>query len=120
PAMPFHREHQRVYGYSNPERSIEIVTLRVRARLDVQKPALLSQRGSARTAAKGTIRRIHSAGAWHDTPVHQRSHLGSTAHLGPALILDYGSTTMIPAGWSFSVDRFGSLKITRRGKQTRR
>ncbi len=40
PAAPFHREHQRVYGYSNPERSIEIVTIRVRARLAVQKPKI--------------------------------------------------------------------------------
>src|SRR6202008_459625 len=27
----FHREHQRRYGYSNPEREVEIVTLRLRA-----------------------------------------------------------------------------------------
>jgi hypothetical protein len=25
--------------------------------------------------------------------------------------LDYGSTTMVPAGWKFSVDKAGSLKL---------
>jgi N-methylhydantoinase A/oxoprolinase/acetone carboxylase beta subunit len=33
PAGPIHREHQRVYGYSNPDRNIEIVTICVGARL---------------------------------------------------------------------------------------
>jgi hypothetical protein len=28
---------------------------------------------------------------------------------GPALVLDYGATTLIPAGWKFTVDRVGNL-----------
>jgi N-methylhydantoinase A/oxoprolinase/acetone carboxylase beta subunit len=111
PAAPFHREHQQVYGYSNPDRSIEIVTIRVRARLDVQKPKLLSQRAGSRKATKPGLRRIHSAGAWRETPVYQRSNLPTRTLRGPVLILDYGSTTLIPSGWSFSVDRAGSLKL---------
>jgi N-methylhydantoinase A len=110
PALPFHQEHQRVYGYSNPERAIEIVTVRVRARQDVEKPALLSKRRGSRPS-KPVIRRIHSAGAWHDTPVYPRSSLSATPLRGPALILDYGSTTMVPAGWKLSVDQAGSLKL---------
>jgi hypothetical protein len=31
---------------------------------------------------------------------------------GPALVIDYGSTTLIPPGWRFSLDKFGNLKIT--------
>ncbi|MGP0074830.1 MAG: hydantoinase/oxoprolinase family protein [Bryobacteraceae bacterium] len=126
PAAPFHREHQRVYGYSNPERAIEMVTIRVRARLDVPKPKLVSQRprsrSSSRKAGKPGIRRIHSAGAWRDTPVYPRSSLPAAkrphyAKLpGPALILDYGSTTLIPPGWSFSVDKVGTLKLDRRSR----
>jgi N-methylhydantoinase A/oxoprolinase/acetone carboxylase beta subunit len=111
PAAPFHREHHRVYGYSNPERAIEIVTIRVRARLDVQKPTLVSQRMRSRISKKPTTRRIHSTAAWRDTPVYPRSSLTTAALRGPALILDYGSTTMIPPGWTFSVDQAGSLKL---------
>jgi N-methylhydantoinase A/oxoprolinase/acetone carboxylase beta subunit len=114
PAAPFHSEHQRVYGYSNPDRGIEIVAIRVRARLDVQKPALVSQRAQSRVSKKSTLRRIHVAGAWRDTPVYPRSSLTRATHRGPALILDYGSTTLISPGWSFSIDQCGSLKITRR------
>ncbi len=111
PAVPFHQEHQRVYGYSNPERAIEIVTVRVRARLDVQKPALVSQRPKSGKSKKPMTRRIHSGGAWRDTPVYPRSSLTAATLQGPALILDYGSTTLIPPGWTFSVDKVGSLKL---------
>jgi N-methylhydantoinase A/oxoprolinase/acetone carboxylase beta subunit len=113
PGARFHQEHQRVYGYSNPERPIEIVTIRVRARLDVQKPALLAQRRGAHHSKKPDVRRIHSASAWHNTPVYPRSSLPATKLRGPALILDYGSTTLIPPGWFFSVDKFGNLNIAR-------
>jgi len=109
PGAPFHREHQRVYGYSSRERPIEIVTVRVRARLDVDKPSLRGRR--ARSRDKPSRRRIYSAGAWHDTPVYSRSSLSSAKLGGPALVLDYGSTTLIPPGWSFSIDRAGTLKL---------
>jgi N-methylhydantoinase A len=114
PAAPFHQEHQRVYGYSNPERAIEIVTVRVRARLGTVKPALLSKRSRSRTAGKPALRRIHCGGAWRDTPAYPRSSLTTATLPAPALVLDYGSTTLIPPGWTFSVDKFGSLKIERR------
>jgi N-methylhydantoinase A/oxoprolinase/acetone carboxylase beta subunit len=120
PAAPFHQEHQRVYGYSNPERAIEIVTIRVRARLAIEKPRLISKRTASRRSEEPLFRRIHSAGAWRDTPVYARSSLvtaaagraAGTAVRGPALILDYGSTTLVPPGWRFSLDAFGSLKLT--------
>jgi N-methylhydantoinase A/oxoprolinase/acetone carboxylase beta subunit len=114
PAAPFHQEHQRVYGYSNRDRAIEIVTIRVRARRDVQKPTLLQQRPRRGPPKKPDVRRIHSAGAWRDTPVYPRSSLTAMAIRGPALVLDYGSTTLIPPGWSFSVDRVGTLKLAER------
>jgi len=112
PAAPFHREHQRVYGYSNSERAVEIVTIRVRARQAVEKPRLISKHAASRRVEKPVVRRIHSGARWHDTPVYTRAGLSAASLRGPALILDYGSTTLVPLGWSFSVDKFGSLKIT--------
>jgi N-methylhydantoinase A/oxoprolinase/acetone carboxylase beta subunit len=111
PAMRFHREHQRVYGYSNPGRAIEIVTVRVRARLTAPPPSLLSRRFRT-SSQKPQKRRIHFAGSWRDTPVYARPYLSSRKLRGPALVIDYGSTTLIPPGWSFSLDRAGSLKLS--------
>jgi len=112
PAAPFHAEHQRIYGYLDRERAIEIVTIRVRAKLAVKKPKLVSRRTHARTSKKAAGRRIYIGGAWHDVPVYTRDSLVSAKLRGPALVLDYGSTTLISPGWTFSVDKLGSLKIT--------
>lgn len=60
PPAPFHRAHQREYGYSDPGRPIEIVTVRVRAVLVTGKPALprqtrgLRQRGPALLSEYGS------------------------------------------------------------------
>jgi N-methylhydantoinase A len=115
PAGPFHREHQRVYGYANPERAIEMVTIRVRAKRQVEKPKLVTRgAGSASIPEmrKPDMRRIHSGGAWRDTPVFPRAQLGAKKLRGPALVVDYGSTTLVPPGWHFTLDKFGNLKIT--------
>ncbi len=111
PPEPFHREHQRVYGYANPDRAIEIVTIRVRAKLTVERPRLTMRRAATKRR-KPAIRSVHSGGAWHNTPVHARAELPKTTLRGPALVIDYGSTTLIPPGWRFSLDKFGNLKIT--------
>jgi N-methylhydantoinase A/oxoprolinase/acetone carboxylase beta subunit len=111
PGEPFHREHQRVYGYANPDRAVEIVTIRVRAKLAVERPRLTMRRGVAKRR-KPTERSVHSAGAWRKTPVHARGDLPKTPLQGPALVIDYGSTTLIPSGWRFSLDKSGNLKIT--------
>ena len=109
PGQPFHREHQRVYGYANQDRAVEIVTIRVRARLRVAKPELARRKEKGATA-KPTPRRIYTAGAWRETPVFTRGHLSSRAHRGPALVIDYGSTTLIPPSWKFALDKNGTLR----------
>jgi N-methylhydantoinase A len=78
----FHKAHQQVYGYARPERAVEVVTIRVRARTKMAKPKL----ARLETSQKGQ---------------------------GPALIQDYGSTTLVPRGWKYQRDRVGTLLITR-------
>lgn len=111
PAVPFHQEHQRVYGYSNPDSPIEVVSVRVRARRITKQPRLAESNLRPRRAKPDSVRRIHVAGAWHTVPVYSRANVPVSTLRGPALILDYGSTTLVPPDWSFSVDRFGSLKL---------
>jgi N-methylhydantoinase A len=115
PAELFHREHKRVYGYANPDRAIEVVTIRVRAKRTLQKPKLETRRTSKPSTGsrmKAPSRKIHSAGAWCETPVYRRDQLPAAGLRGPALVADYGSTTLVPPGWRFGLDRFGNLKIT--------
>ncbi len=103
----FHKEHARIYGYSLPEREVEVVTIRVRARAASSRPRLVRP-----AAKKGAVelRRVW-IGSWRRIPVWNREQLTKTPLNGPALVLDYGSTTLVPGGWRFHVDRAGNLLI---------
>ena len=46
PGGDFHKEHQRIYGYSDGKRPTQIVTLRVRATVRVEKPSLRVRSGA--------------------------------------------------------------------------
>jgi len=104
----FHREHARIYGYSIAEREVEVVTIRVRARAPSPKPKLV--RPSTKKGAAG-IRRVWVNGSWRRVHVWNREELAEAPRRGPALVLDYGSTTLVPAGWRLHVDRAGNLLI---------
>jgi len=112
PAAPFHDEHQRVYGYSNPDRPVEIVSLRVRARIDSPRLRLQEQaRARARSLRAAEQRRVRVEGKWVQLAVYRRDQIGEAGKRGPALVIDYGATTLIPPGWRFTVDRVGNLVI---------
>jgi N-methylhydantoinase A len=104
----FHREHAKVYGYSNPDREVEVVTIRVRARTPLPKPKLTAE---PRRASAAETRRVWVEGSWKRLPVWQRNQLGNNFKSGPALVLDYGATTLIPPRWRFRTDRAGNLLI---------
>ena len=106
----FHREHARLYGFANPDRRIEVVTIRVRARAVTQKPTFPKFRA---TPAASLARRIHIGGRWRQIPVMPRSApLLAKSTLGPLLITDYGSTTLVPPAWRAILDRVGNLVLT--------
>ena len=111
-ARPFHQEHQRIYGYSDAARPIEIVTIRVRARAVVKKPVLRSRVG-IRACAPPETRKVRIFGKWLTIPAFLRAAVPRGKTRGPALILDYGSTTLVPAGWQFQIDEYGNLVIRR-------
>jgi N-methylhydantoinase A len=110
---PFHAAHHRTYGYSRPDAPVEIVTVRVRAIRETPKPALagISIQSNSRSVE---TRRCFVDGKWKLVPVLRRQDVGRRASRGPALVLDYGSTTLVGAGWTFRRDRAGTLIIQRR------
>jgi N-methylhydantoinase A len=108
-ATAFHKEHARIYGYSLPKREVEVVTIRVRARVTLAKPRIVCP---AMRKGAAEPRRVWISGSWRRVPVWNRDQLAKTPLSGPAMVLDYGSTTMVPTGWRFRVDRAGNLLIT--------
>ena len=109
-ARPFHQEHHKIYGYSDPDRTVEIVTVRVKAWIEVEKPAIRRQPGGTPTG--GGMRKVRVGGKWLRAPAYDRADLSTKPKEGPVLVIDYGATTLIPPGWRFILDKTGNLVAT--------
>jgi N-methylhydantoinase A len=118
-ASRFHAEHQRRYGYHHPNREIELVTLRLRARLRTSRPQphLQSARPQTlRSPARRPTPVEQASVFFHNkkltTPVFERADLipGRSMH-GPAVITEYSATTVIPPRKRFWLDKSQNLVI---------
>jgi N-methylhydantoinase A len=53
-------------------------------------------------------------GARHDCPVWERERLPERAEVrGPAVVEEFGATTVVPPGWRGAPDAFGNLRFER-------
>jgi N-methylhydantoinase A len=108
----FHSEHKRRYGYSSPEREVEIVTVRMRGR--VASPEKLSRlkiqedQGTLKAASA----MVHFDGKRYRTPIVPRSSVKiARRYRGPAIITEYSATTVIPPALHYRKDSAGNLII---------
>ncbi|SFI48174.1 N-methylhydantoinase A [Bosea sp. OK403] len=97
--------HQAKYGHCDPAAAIEIVNVRMKARLAEEG------REAPRLKTAGTALERAAVSAWFDAsaPVEavvvDRSTLEPGARLaGPAIITQFDSTTVVPPRWSAEVD----------------
>jgi N-methylhydantoinase A len=107
----FHALHEKTYGYASEGREVEVVAVRVRARVAVKRVSLADDGG--REAGEVLRRRLYTGGKWVMAPVYRRGQVGRGWVKGPALVVDYGSTTLIPAGWRMKRDGTGMLVVER-------
>ncbi len=116
----FHAEHQRRYGYHHAGREIELVTLRLRARLRTPRPPQSEHKVARQLVARPPSRRVtpreRARVLFHGktliTPVFERVDLVlSQSMTGPAVITEYSATTVIPPGKRFWVDEAENLLI---------
>ncbi|MGH9521264.1 MAG: hydantoinase/oxoprolinase family protein [Terriglobales bacterium] len=106
----FHAEHKRRYGYSHEKREIEIVTLRLRARLvapDVKwtlpPPHPSGEQG--RTKVWNAGKRVAAAVVERDSLRYGRKQFG------PAVVTEYSATAWVPPRAAYALDRAGNLVI---------
>jgi N-methylhydantoinase A len=108
----FHAEHSRRYGYSSPERDVEIVTIRARGR--VASPEKLT---NLKIAGREGKLSAASAQVWFDgkkmkAQIMPRETLRSgKTYRGPAVVTEYSATTVVPPNLVFRVDKAGNLMI---------
>jgi N-methylhydantoinase A len=120
-AEAFHRLHEQRFGFCDRGRRLEIVTLRVRARVGGPEFAPQRQTEVAGDGASARVgeRKVYFAGEWVSTTIYARDRLRAGDFLsGPALVVEYSSTTVLPPGCGLRVDGFGALVIAV-GKEAR-
>ena len=105
----FHQEHHRRYGYSHPEREIELVTIRLRASLP--STVRLAVRGATNKREPAASSRLWFNGKWMKSEVWQRSSLARRPVTGPAVITEYSATTVLPPKWTAVVGKTGDLVL---------
>jgi N-methylhydantoinase A len=110
----FHRQHLQRYGFSDAERPVEIVNLRLRM---VAKGDLLAPRRRELVPGDGRAARYDERGVFFDgrsrpTRFYNREKLVPGDRIpGPAMITEYTAATLLPPGSSVQVDGFGNLVI---------
>jgi N-methylhydantoinase A len=102
----FHDAHRRRYGYADASRPVEVVNVRSRfvaASKPVKFPKHKLRRGDGR---KAIVRRAAGVG------FYDRELLapGDVFH-GPAVVVEYSATTVVPRGAAARVDAWGNIVI---------
>lgn len=110
----FHRQYAREFGHSKPDDMVEVVNLRIVAlgrRPHPDRGSRLSPSAGADPYTEGDVVFDDRA---RRTPRYLRSALGAGQTLSSPCIVDEDScTTIVPPGWSASVDDLGLLYLNR-------
>jgi N-methylhydantoinase A len=112
-AAHFHRVHRERYGYAQERNAVEIVSARLRSSGLVEKLRTSRLKSGKKSFAK-PLKQVtaYINGKKFDTGVYERNDLQPGMRLrAPAIVTEYSSTTLIPAGAHAEVDASGNLII---------
>ena len=113
-ASEFYAAHLQRFGYADRALPVEVVNLRLKLELAVDKPHLepASDGGrDASRAAMGNVEVVFAQGAV-DTMLYDRDRLQTGNRIaGPALLLQLDTTIVVPPGWAGEVDPYGNLLL---------
>ena len=110
----FYETHLQRFGYADRALPIEIVNLRLKLELAMDKPQLApapAQDADASHAATGVAEAVFAGGA-AATTLYDRERLQTGNRIaGPALLLQLDTTIVVPPGWAGEVDAYGNLAL---------
>ena len=109
----FHEEHEKQYAFRQDETPVEIYQLHLKALGKTPKPSFRpSPIGTGDPGEPLEVREVYFEGKWHSTPVYQRENLPSgAAFIGPAILNQIDSTTVIPPDSSAVIDEWFNIRI---------
>jgi N-methylhydantoinase A len=115
----FDERHAQIHGHAAKERPVEVVSYRLRVRVDVPKyqprQEAVPVAGAATEGASKGKRQAHFGGkSAVDATLYERDKLDVGALIiGPAIVEQFDATTVIPAGWTGRVDGYRNLILER-------
>jgi len=113
-AARFHQLHEQLYTFSLDQTSIELVNFRLtsEAETNLATHTLLSQPVSDHVAPRENRTVSFAIGEPALAPIYRRDSLTSGFHgVGPAIIEESSSTTVVLSGQQFAIDQFGNILI---------
>lgn len=112
----FHEMHEKTYGYCNEDKVAEIVNIRLRARGLPDKPEFSKTEHAGDTPVDQAFldcRKVVFEGRELDTKVIARNKLKNGNIInGPAVLVEYTSTIVIPPNALAKVDEFENIIIS--------
>ena len=110
----FHAAHLRNFGYNyDGEQKVELVNFCVSGFGLIERPHIpeLAVNAAPTTAVK-SMRRVYFDGEFYDTPIHDRAALAPGVIVqGPAIVEEFGSTTVVFPRQELAVDVHGVLIV---------
>lgn len=109
----FHNLHKKTYGYRNSDMAIEVVNIRLIAKGLLEKPVFKKMgAGSERVPDNAVLEEkdIIFEGKPHKSMIIKRENLLSGNHIpGPAMVVEYSSTVIVPPFADAFIDDYGNL-----------
>jgi N-methylhydantoinase A len=112
----FHSEHEREFNYRRDEAPVSIFRIAIKAVGIVPKADLPKYEVRDHTPEPVARRAVWFDGTSHDAAIYQREVLKAGAmFIGPAIVEQFDSTTVVPPGMSARVDAFLNILIGTKG-----
>ncbi len=113
----FHAAHLKTFGYNYAgQQKVELVNFCVSGFGMIDRPSIPELKAPG-APPQYRIRPVYFDGKFRETPVFERAALGAGFTLdGPAVVEEFGSTTVVFPGQHLSVDPHGILIIRAAGK----
>ncbi len=113
-ASEFYEAHLQRFGYADRALPVEVVNLRLKLELAVDKPILEPAPDSGSAASHAVVGHVEVVFAQGpvETTLYDRDRLQTGNRIaGPALLLQLDTTIVVPPGWTGEIDPYGNLLL---------
>ena len=108
----FHDEHERTYGHKAPDEAVEIVNLRLTARVASSRSMPTAPMAGAGGPGRTSRDVYFGPGCGSlETSIVSRSDLAAAGVDGPVVVEEYDVTTVVPPGCSARLDEWSNIVI---------